>query len=140
MQITDVIVDKLSVNDPFEVNCPSNVFPPKRAMKHMVLKEALSPLRLPDYTDQCVHVEMEGASLGYERCLHDANGRCGWLCKEHDESLLNPHGPRGSQRTNDEIVDHIKATEARALRGAALSKVRLTAKGDTITYVINDVR
>lgn len=94
-------------------------------------KQSYDPLGLPSISSQCVHIETEELSEGYDfvRCVKDAvtNARHGFLCAEHGADHFAPR--RQEYRDKDaEIVAGIIAYEQRALARAKRDIVQVGAK------------
>lgn len=102
-----------------------DIFSPKRQ------GGGYDPLGLPKDPRQCVHVEVsDDDKVGVVRCIKDATtmfGRHGWLCERH--GYFTPF--RGTYRPVDkdqEIVEGIIASEARAIRRSNRVEVRVGSK------------
>ena len=92
-------------------------------------KKAYDPLGLPEIKSQCVHLEFEELSEGFDRvrCLDNAvKGRSGFLCATHQETLFYQPVRRVWRDYDQEVVESIIKTETKALAGVQREVVRLT--------------
>lgn len=84
-------------------------------------------LQLPQVPTQCVHVDIEELSEGYDyvRCVNDADntGRHGWLCLDHQAATVKSRGY--SVNKDAEVVAGILAYERRELSGVKRELVRI---------------
>ena len=138
MQITDIKTDTVRLYPEFEVHCPNNILPPKRVTTSIPQREEARSSRLPDNIEQCVHVEYRGSEADvadYVRCVNLADGRCGFLCKKHDAYVLNREIRAPQRFSDDEMIAHIFGVERKAMASGKRQKVKLTTKGEFITYL-----
>lgn len=105
-------------------------FPPEsKPTKYM------GPLRLPDYPEQCAHIETirndADRTVDYVRCVK--NTHSGWLCAEHDHKTLGKRGIDqkdyiASRDFKAEVIEHILLTEWIAFRSMVREVVGLKSK------------
>ena len=97
-------------------------------------QKVYDPLGLPRISTQCAHVNVLDKPEGgydYIGCTDDADltGRHGWLCQKHANSLGLLVRRQTSYRNKDqEIVESILATEARAFRDGTREIIHVGAK------------
>lgn len=140
MRIEDLTIDRVQLkHDQVELICPTTMWPVKLSTKREPRNHVGSPVDPPGNYYQCHHVEAEydkktGEFVRYIRCTRDST--IGFLCRAHDTQVFGRKVVAKPQQRDhdDEIVEDIKHTERRAIARLELERVRLTTKGQFITY------
>jgi hypothetical protein len=104
-------------------------------LKPTQARKTVDPLELPSNPLQCIHVDIlideSTGAVSYSRCFNEReyyqDTRNGWLCEHHNDQLDLAFPPRVRfyRRTPDQdVIGHIKLTEAKALASGGREVVR----------------